>query len=232
MKSTRLLWRVILAHLLFLALLILLTSSGRKKFKLSQVTPVSLLETAAPEAAPPKAEIKAPPKPEIKPPPEKAPPPPKNNTRAKPRRKKITKRISEPVSYSSRLKNRLRERLSRIQSSVPRTAPAAGKTGLKSRGFRYTWYNSYLSSKILNLWIEPSHAAVGKDQARALVSFRVYRDGHIESVTLKNSSGSKIMDDSVLRAVRAADPLPPFPENFKRAYHDFELLFKPSQQSE
>ena len=221
MKLRRIIFWVISAHLLALGLLTLLSSRGKKKFEVSRITPVSLVETAAPVPVPPEVEIEAP----AEKAPEKKPP-------SKDRRKKITRRIPAPISYSSRLKKRLRERLSRIKDPSPPSPAAAPASGLKSRGFNYNWYNTYLYNKIYNLWQEPSRAAVKQEEATALVTFRVYRDGHIEAITLKRSSGSKLMDSSVLQAVRVSDPLPPFPESFKRGYHDFELLFKLSQKAE
>ena len=221
MKLRRIILWVILAHFLVLGLFTLLSSRGKKKFEVSQITPVNLVEIAAPVPVAPEVEVKAP----VEKVPEKKSPPKK-------RRKKITRQIPAPISYSSQLKKRLRERLSQIKESSPPSPAAAPASGLKSRGFNYNWYNTYLYNKIYNLWQEPSRAAVKKEEATALVSFRVYRDGHIEAVTLKRSSGSGLMDSSVLQAVRLADPLPPFPESFKRNYHDFELLFKLSQKAD
>ncbi|MBC7883349.1 MAG: TonB family protein [Anaerolineae bacterium] len=53
----------------------------------------------------------------------------------------------------------------------------------------------------------------GKAQTVLLIT--VARSGHIESVSIQESCGVPNLDDLARTAVKAADPLPPFPKSFK-----------------
>ena len=141
-------------------------------------------------------------------------------------KKKITKRINKYNRIESTdLKKRLQQRLKKIKS--PSRPPAASSAITADNDhFPFSWYDEFIRSRILSLWQKPSRSTVGKDTATALVKFRVFRDGHIENIILKESSGSSIMDNSGLRATRMADPLPPLPEGFRGDHVDFAILFE------
>jgi protein TonB len=49
-------------------------------------------------------------------------------------------------------------------------------------------------------------------QGRVIIEFTILFDGRIESVRLVRSSGSILLDEEALRAVRAAAPFPPIPQ--------------------
>ncbi len=216
-RQNRVLLLVALAHLAILFVLILIAAPSRDKFYSSPVTAVELVAEAeiAPEPAAPEPEpLPEPisePEPETAPAEEKKPPP-----------KKIVKQVIPPRVPPSDLKQRLRERLSRVETSAPRR-PAVSTS--RADHSAYSWYNDLVQAKMYNLWQQPLKTAVGREQATAVVSFRVFRDGHIENIRLQESSGSPVMDDSAIQAARKADPLPPLPSGFPGPYEDFLILF-------
>ena len=221
------LW-VFLVQFLILIIIIGVSSFSSKKIYTSPVTSVDLIAniSVAPETAeepPPPPEETEPepepiPEPETEPiPEEKAPAPPK----------KIIKKIRPVKVPESTLKQRLKEKLAKVKTTSPaRSAPRTGISSGSQKQFPYSWYNSFIQSKMYNLWKRPTRDAVKKDTATTLISFRVYRDGHIENIRMTESSGSKVMDDSALQAVREADPLPPLPAGFKGRYEDLAILFE------
>lgn len=221
-SKNKILYWVLFAHLLFLGAILLFASSSSKKYFATEVTTVDLIEpveltSAQPEEAAIAPEVEteppAPPEKKIEP----APP------------KKITKRIETLTLPPSDLKERLEKKLSRVKEkpvSAKRSTESPQVGAVSGKKFPYSWYNNYISSKIYSLWKRPSKSAVGKEEATALVSFRVFRDGHIEAVKIVRSSGSGFMDESVLGATRLADPLPPLPGAFKGNYEDFEIRFR------
>jgi periplasmic protein TonB len=225
-RNNRLLLLVALAHLVVLVSLILITQPSRDRFYSSPVTAVELLaaveiasEPAKEEPEPAPEEPEPLPEPIFEPEPEPAP-----AAEEKPPPRKIVKQVIPPRIPPSDLKQRLRERLERVEAAAPRQ-PAAVSASREDR-FPYSWYNDFVQSKMYNLWKRPPRAAVGKDRATAVVSFRVFRDGHIENIRLQESSGSQVMDDSALQAARRADPLPPLPSGFQGAHEDFLILFE------
>jgi len=221
-SKNKIFYWVLFAHLVLLGAIFLLTSASRKRFVTTEVTTVDLIEPV--ELAPVPAKEEAAPEPETEP-----EPPPKEKKIEPAPPKKITKKIETLALPPSDLKERLEKKLSRLaeQPAAPKRATESPPAGAVSgRKFPFSYYTNFISSKIYSLWKRPSKSAVGKEEATALVSFRVYRDGHIESVKITRSSGSRFMDESVLGATRMADPLPPLPTGFKGAYEDFEIRFR------
>jgi len=210
LSLNRIFFLVLAAH--FLLLFFGLYSSGLLKpfDDFEPVTPVELIGMPAqPEApAPPKmAEA------------------PIIEGQPAPKPKKITKIIDNKVVVpDSDLRKRLEERLSQVKTPTLAARPGTGSG--PARPFSSSWYTSFVSSRLYALWKQPSSAMAKIAGATALVSFRVYRDGHIEGISLKRSSGSDLMDQSTIQAVKTADPLPPLPGTFGGQFEDFDILFE------
>jgi periplasmic protein TonB len=230
-SKKKILLGVFLAQFLVLIIFILISSLSSRQDYSSPVTSVDLVTeiSVAPEMeeeAPPEEPPPPPEEPEPEPIPEpETEPIPKEETKPVP--KKIIKRIKPIKLPESNLKKRLQERLSKVKTTSP--ARPATRTRISTgnqKQFPYSWYTDIIRSKMYNLWKRPTKEAVNKETATVIVSFRVFRDGHIENIRLKESSGSKVVDESALQAARAADPLPPLPDGFKGRYEDFVILFE------
>lgn len=225
-KRKILIW-VFLVQILLIGVLILFSSLSSRKYYTNPVTSVDLVTeiSMAPEIT-----KEAPAPPQEEPEPEPLPEPEAEVVADKKDEvppKKIIKKVAPIKLPESNLKERLQKRLSKIKTTSPRLP--SGKPGISAddqKEFPYSWYNSFIQSKMYNLWNRPTRDAVNKDTATTLISFRVFRDGHIENIRLKESSGSTVMDESALQAVRAADPLPPLPEGYKKKYEDLAILFE------
>lgn len=59
----------------------------------------------------------------------------------------------------------------------------------------------------------------------ALVVLSVRNDGTILKSWFKKRSSNPIFDQSVTRAVERSDPLPPFPEGYRKSYDEIEINF-------
>jgi colicin import membrane protein len=59
----------------------------------------------------------------------------------------------------------------------------------------------------------------------AIVVVMVKSDGSVVKTRLDKRSGSPIFDDSVMKAVERSNPLPPFPEGYKRSDDEIYLKF-------
>ncbi|MBX2886816.1 MAG: energy transducer TonB, partial [Granulosicoccus sp.] len=57
----------------------------------------------------------------------------------------------------------------------------------------------------------PKRAARRKQQGTAIVGFRIYADGSIESITLVQSSGYPLLDDAALASVAKVEQFDAFP---------------------
>jgi colicin import membrane protein len=61
----------------------------------------------------------------------------------------------------------------------------------------------------------------------AAVAFNISADGVISNISLTQSSGNRLYDDSVVRAVRKASPVPPAPPHLYRYFNYVEMDFQP-----
>lgn len=73
--------------------------------------------------------------------------------------------------------------------------------------FHFTYYVERMLTLIEARWYKPAAPA----QTRALVRFRILRDGRLEDIELEHGSGLPSFDRAALRALYAANPLPPLP---------------------
>lgn len=236
--KNRILWLVVLAHLIILLLVILISAPAKKEFYTNPVTAVELV-AAITSDFPPAEETSSEPEPEPLPEPEpemaeepipemseEPIPEVKPDRKEKPPPRKIIRQVAPPPIPRADIQKRLRERLEKVQTTGPASPTGPMVSASREGRFPYSWYNNFVQSKMYNLWKRPLRSAVGREQATAVVAFRVFRDGHIENIHLQESSGSKVMDDSALQAARMADPLPPLPPGFKGAHEDFVILFE------
>jgi colicin import membrane protein len=63
----------------------------------------------------------------------------------------------------------------------------------------------------------------------ASVRFSVQENGEIVGVKLVRGSGDSSYDESVIRALRKANPLPPPPESHRQEFSEVELAFTPKE---
>ena len=66
---------------------------------------------------------------------------------------------------------------------------------------------------------------MGNQKLTAIVRFRILKDGTLQKIELSKSSGNTNFDDSVMRAVRKASPVPPPPAKFYLDFSDVRLIF-------
>jgi len=88
---------------------------------------------------------------------------------------------------------------------------ALGSASLNKSLFKFPYYLQNIENKISGQWAVPPMIVEGEG-AEAIILFRLRKTGRIESVEIEKSSGNAPFDQSALRAVYNADPLPPFPD--------------------
>jgi len=92
-----------------------------------------------------------------------------------------------------------------------------GDLTLDSSSFEFNYYLLLLRNRIAQNWAPPAGLASGGQPIRAVVYFRVLREGGVADVRLETPSAADFFDRSALRAVVLSDPLPPLPDGFKGA---------------
>jgi len=104
--------------------------------------------------------------------------------------------------------------------------PGQGAGG-EVRGVEYLLYYNQMINRIKKAWV---WADINRP-LEASVHFNITEAGEIVNVRITRSSGDPSYDASIERAVRAASPLAPPPESYRKEFSDVELTFQPGDLS-
>ena len=87
--------------------------------------------------------------------------------------------------------------------------------------FHFTYYIERMLALIESRWFKP---AVSEETATQ-VRFRIHRDGRLDNIEIEGTSGSPSFDRAALRALYAANPLPPLPPAYGKSILTVHLTF-------
>jgi TonB family protein len=125
----------------------------------------------------------------------------------------------------------LRERFGTGPGGVPGPGTGAGGgAGGPSdmQRIRMQLYQERIRLQIIDAWILPMpHEEARKLQATALLT--VSREGEVAHLRLLQPSGNPLFDESLLRAIKHAAPLPPLPEDYQGTFLEVEMRFRPHE---
>jgi TonB family protein len=122
-----------------------------------------------------------------------------------PKKKKPAKKPEEPPPQ---------QEMPTLPSAVVGSAGLRGDLSLEVKDFAFTYYLVLVRNKIAANWAPPAGIATGGRRVRAVVYFRIARDGEVTGVRLEAGSDLEFFDRSALRAVMLSSPLPPLPFGF------------------
>lgn len=92
--------------------------------------------------------------------------------------------------------------------------------------FPYPWYTQEVQGKISSNWIESLIDPGVTGTFQVAVYFRIFKDGSISSVDIKETSGIKTLDQSAVRAVLRSTNFPPLPDGYNESYLGIVLIFE------
>lgn len=127
----------------------------------------------------------------------------------------------------------LRRRLAEDRPSP--SPPPAGQGASRSTAARETGagtgavvnaYYAQIWSRIRGNWVLPQ-GLLSADPWEAIVQVRIQRDGSIADLRFEKTSGNRLFDASVLRAVQKSAPFPPLPASFGASSIDLGIRFRP-----
>jgi TonB family protein len=95
--------------------------------------------------------------------------------------------------------------------------------------FRWAYYLAAIRNKIGSRWVPPPGVDARGRPIRATLYFRVGRDGQISLAQIETSSGYAFFDQTAMRALLAATPLPPLPAGFTDRYLGVHFGFEYEQ---
>jgi colicin import membrane protein len=106
------------------------------------------------------------------------------------------------------------------------TGTGGASSGVMSIKFKI--YYNLIWQRIRSVWVLPEEALGGKKNLETIVTIRIAKDGQIEDVQFEKKSGNSYLDDSALRAIKKANPLPPLPPGMGGDKFDVGVRFTPS----
>jgi protein TonB len=79
----------------------------------------------------------------------------------------------------------------------------------------YSTYLQTVKDSIVRAWEYPERASEGKEQGKVDVEFTIQKNGNLQNVQILRSSGFSDLDREAIRAVSAASPFNPIPDQIE-----------------
>ncbi len=161
---------------------------------------------------------------------QKTPPPPDKNTfdlaekLKKQAPKPVQKQQYTPPAPANQVYSRSRQALSNPMYSQQSGAGQVGIGPNSPLGNRLGWYAEIVRQRIAQNWATNGLDARTKSQP-AIVNFYIMRDGSIRTPQILQSSGNPTIDNTALRAVYSANPLPALPPQITESYISAQFTF-------
>ncbi|HMK77184.1 MAG TPA: TonB family protein [Thermodesulfobacteriota bacterium] len=104
----------------------------------------------------------------------------------------------------------------------PWGSSSGGSSALESR---LSDYYSAIWAKIKKEWTLPGDLPKGKTDLEAVIVVIVERDGKVQKSSFEKRSGNARYDQSAMRAIKKAEPLPPIPKEFSDETFEIGIRF-------
>ncbi len=127
----------------------------------------------------------------------------------------------------SEKKGPVNEAISKLESQTEGPDKGGLSGGTPEDGITIRIYRLEIEERIKSNWSYPVALTSPKSQEdlEAIVVVRVKNNGTILKFEFEKRSYNVIFDQSVLKAIKRSDPLPPFPEGYRKTYDDVEINF-------
>ena len=106
----------------------------------------------------------------------------------------------------------------------PWGSPSGGSSALQSK---LDEYYSTIWERIKKEWTLPGDLTKGKAELETIIIIVIERDGKIQKSWFEKRSGNALYDQSAMRAIKKADPLPPIPKEFSDNTFEIGIRFYP-----
>ena len=89
------------------------------------------------------------------------------------------------------------------------------------------FYRSLIPSHIENNWVFNEQLVGGRTDLVSVIVVKIMKNGEITDIWFEKKSGNSYFDDSVYKAVKKSNPLPPLPREYTQSYYELGLIFTP-----
>jgi colicin import membrane protein len=112
---------------------------------------------------------------------------------------------------------------------LPPAGGGGGGGGGGTGDLRLAAYYNTINGKIQQAWVLPPYDK-RNGKLEAIVVLKIARNGSIIGFEFEKRSGDANLDDSVARAIRKSDPLPPLPDIFRESVLEVGIRFIPDEK--
>lgn len=110
---------------------------------------------------------------------------------------------------------------------VPGPPVRSGVVTRDQLDLKFKVYYGLIWERVQSAWILPEAISRQNRKLETIVAIRIQRNGQIAKTWVEKESGDRAYDQSTLRAVAKANPLPPLPSDFTGEYFEVGLRFTP-----
>ena len=117
--------------------------------------------------------------------------------------------------------------ISKLETQIKGEGGRTSRRGDGDKGIIIRIYQMEVEQRIKSNWSYPV-ALLGPESRKALeaiVVVKVKSNGKILKFWVMERSSNVMFDQSVIKAVERSDPLPPFPEGYRRTHDEIEINF-------
>jgi colicin import membrane protein len=151
----------------------------------------------------------------------------------------LTEKKKESLKHLQEALEEIRKKvaLDEIRKKVVRSEPVEEKQPLISSPkispaleFKLEeYYNKIVESKIKEEWTIPENLLKEKElvDLETIIIIIIERDGKIQKWWFEKKSGNVLYDQSAMRAIKKAEPLPPIPKELNKEMLEFGIRFRP-----
>jgi outer membrane biosynthesis protein TonB len=100
----------------------------------------------------------------------------------------------------------------------------ASQIGLSN--FPYTYYLQTIHGKISGNWYTSQISPGVTGNFQTIVYFKIFRNGGISALEIREQSGIRSLDLSALRAIQSSAPFPPLPNDYEGDFLGIHLIFE------
>lgn len=126
----------------------------------------------------------------------------------------------------------LAKALAKIEGRTRAVEGEGPGSGGPVEGITIRMYQLAVEEQIKGNWSYPVALDAKKKGLEAVVLVTVRHDGSVIKSGFKRRSGSAVFDGSVMKAIERSDPLPPFPEGYRKHSDEIEIRFDLSELEE
>ena len=122
------------------------------------------------------------------------------------------------------VRNNIKDETSQKISAITDSQVVANSKAImfENKNFKYSYYTNTIVKKIRKYW----QWSQTTEFYRAVVYFRILKDGSIDEVKIKESSKNEEFDQNVIRTVKLSSPFAPLPLGYTESYLGVYFEFK------